>query len=95
MLLAARALAQRVKPSEVEDALNRLKQGKFFLVDVGDIARAHMVEAIPILKDQFGRVANMWPTTRRAESSVGTVRTEGAPPRLALFEKGPCRTADT
>jgi len=37
--------------SEVEEAINRVKQGDFDLADVGIIAEAHAVAAIPILKD--------------------------------------------
>jgi HEAT repeat protein len=55
MLLAACTFAQQVKPSEVEDAINRVKRGEFLLPDVEIIARARAVAAIPILKDQFGR----------------------------------------
>jgi hypothetical protein len=55
LFAATWASAQQVKPSEVEDRINRVKQGKFGLADVEVIAAAHAVEAIPILKGQFGR----------------------------------------
>jgi hypothetical protein len=55
LFVATWVSAQRPGPSEIEDALNRVKQGEFFLVDVGVIARAHLVQAIPILKEQFAK----------------------------------------
>jgi PBS lyase HEAT-like repeat len=55
LFAATWASAQQVKPSEVEDRINRVKQGKFGLADVEVIAQAHAVEAIPILKRQFDR----------------------------------------
>ncbi len=53
MLLAVCTFAQQAKPSEVEEAIHRVKQGKFDLADVWAVAEAHAVQAAPILKEQF------------------------------------------
>jgi hypothetical protein len=53
LLGATWSSAQHIKPTAVEDAINRVKQDKFSLADVGVIAEAHAVQAIPILKEQF------------------------------------------
>lgn len=42
--------------ANVPDAIGKVKSGEFFAVHVDLIVRAGAVEAIPILKEQFGRV---------------------------------------
>jgi hypothetical protein len=52
---AAHGQTEQNQATRVADAMKKVKQGKFGLVDVEEIARAGAVQAIPELKEQFAR----------------------------------------
>jgi hypothetical protein len=52
-LVVMTADCQSYQPESVQDAINRVKEGKFGAVDVMLIANAHAVQAIPDLEQQF------------------------------------------
>jgi len=52
--ISAFGQGERTKQN-VAEAIKKIKQGDFFPVDVEEIAEAGAVEAIPALKEQFGR----------------------------------------
>jgi HEAT repeat protein len=49
-------LPYAIDRANVPDAIARVKSGDFFAMHVDLIARADAIEAIPVLKEQFGRV---------------------------------------
>jgi len=50
---AAFGQARKSTPDEIADDIARVKSGDFFPVAVEQIAEAHAVQAIPVLKEQF------------------------------------------
>ena len=54
----AEKLAYGADKANVPDAIAKVKSGEFAAVHVDMIARAGAVEAVPVLKEQFGRVSD-------------------------------------